>query len=195
MARKPEFTTKEPVLLEGYQAILKPSKFGYSMVAIIEDEELIERLDAKREELVEQTLKSPKLKNPKRATPKPEPWEEVSAGRYSLKFSWKDKSKPVVVDSDGVAVINKSLPIYSGSTVRVSFDLRPYILKDGVTYGTNVKAAAIQLITVSTTGDAALTADQAADVFGTYEGGFKAEDAPVDADSEDEGEDEDDVPF
>ena len=194
MARKPEFTTQEPVLLEGYQAILKPSKFGYSMVAIIEDEELIERLDAKRQELVEQTLKSPKLKNPKRATLKPEPWEEVSAGRYSLKFSWKAESKPVIVDSDGVTVTNTSLPIYSGSTVRVSFDLSPYILKDGVTYGTSVKAAAIQLITVSSTGDAALTADQAADVFGAYEGGFKAADAPEYPEG-DEDEDEGDAEF
>ena len=160
MARKPDFVIDTPVVLEGYQAILKPSKFGYSMVIQIEDEELIQRLDAKR------------------AILKPEPWEEVAAGLYSLKFSWKDESKPVIVDSEGVAVTNKNLPVYSGSTVKVAFDLRPYILKDGLTYGTSVKAAAIQLITVSSTGDAALTAGQAADVFGAFEGGFKAADAP-----------------
>ncbi len=27
--------TKEPVTLEGYQAILKPSKFGYSLKAVV----------------------------------------------------------------------------------------------------------------------------------------------------------------
>lgn len=178
MARKPDFVIDTPVVLEGYQAILKPSKFGYSMVIQIEDEELIQRLDAKREELLQQTLNSPKIKNAKRAILKPEPWEEVAAGLYSLKFSWKDESKPVIVDSEGVAVTNKNLPVYSGSTVKVAFDLRPYILKDGLTYGTSVKAAAIQLITVSSTGDAALTAGQAADVFGAFEGGFKAADAP-----------------
>ena len=54
--------TQNPVVLEGYQAILKPSKFGYSLSAII-DQKLVEVLEADRAE----TLKwaESKLKNPK----------------------------------------------------------------------------------------------------------------------------------
>ena len=31
------------------------------------------------------------LKNPKRSTLKPTPWEEVSDGKYLIKFSWNDE--------------------------------------------------------------------------------------------------------
>ena len=30
--------TEQPVILEGYQAVLKPSKFGYSLSAIVNSE-------------------------------------------------------------------------------------------------------------------------------------------------------------
>ena len=36
--------TPEPVTLEGYQAVLKPSKFGYSLKAIV-GEDLISKLE------------------------------------------------------------------------------------------------------------------------------------------------------
>ena len=63
------FVTKEPVTLEGYQAVLKPSKFGYSLSAVV-DVDLIETLEEDRTE----TLKwaESKLKNPKRSVLKPE---------------------------------------------------------------------------------------------------------------------------
>ena len=32
------FVTQEPVQLEGYQAVMKPSKFGYSLVAIVDQD-------------------------------------------------------------------------------------------------------------------------------------------------------------
>ncbi len=41
------FVTKEPVVLEGYQAVLKPSKFGYSLAAVV-DAEMVERLEDDR---------------------------------------------------------------------------------------------------------------------------------------------------
>ena len=74
MARN-NFVTKEAVTLDGFQAIMKPSKFGYSLSAIV-DQDLVDKLEADRTE----TLKwaESKLKNPKRSTLKPEPWEEVS---------------------------------------------------------------------------------------------------------------------
>ena len=76
--------TQQPVVLEGYQAVLKPSKFGYSLAAIV-DEDLIKRLEADRADNIKWA--ESKLKNPKRSTLKPEPWEEVSEGKYKVKFS------------------------------------------------------------------------------------------------------------
>ena len=39
--------TKDPVTLEGYQAILRPSKFGYSLKAIV-GQEVIDKLEEER---------------------------------------------------------------------------------------------------------------------------------------------------
>ena len=66
------FVTEQPVLLDGYQAVMSPSKFGYSLAAIV-DQEMIDRLEEDRVD----TLKwaESKLKNPKRSSLKPEPWE------------------------------------------------------------------------------------------------------------------------
>ena len=90
------FVTKEPVVLEGFQAILKPGQFGYKLSAVI-DQDLVENLEEDRTE----TLKwaESKLKNPKRASLKPEPWEEVSEGKFMVKFSWNEETKPPVVDT------------------------------------------------------------------------------------------------
>ena len=57
------FVTETPVTLEGYQAVMKPSKFGYSMSALI-GQDMIDKLEEDRIE----TLKwaESKLKNPKR---------------------------------------------------------------------------------------------------------------------------------
>ena len=41
-------TTPEPVLLDGFQAILKPGKFGtYNLVAVV-DESLVDKLEEER---------------------------------------------------------------------------------------------------------------------------------------------------
>ena len=138
--------TQEPVTLEGYQAILKPSKFGYSLGALI-DGKLVEILEQDREE----TLKwaQSKLKNPKRSTLKPEPWEEVSEGKYKVKFSWNEDTKPPVVDSEGTPITDDRTPLYSGSKVKLAFRQKPYILRDGVTYGTSLKLVGIQVISVN----------------------------------------------
>ena len=79
--------TQEPVTLEGYQAILKPSKFGYSLKAIV-GEELVNKLEEERTDCLKWA--ESKLKNPRRATLKPTPWEEVSKGKFTIKFSWSD---------------------------------------------------------------------------------------------------------
>jgi hypothetical protein len=169
--------TQQPVVLEGYQAVLKPSKFGYSLSAILDDK-MIAALEEDRIE----TLKwaEGKLKNPKRSVLKPEPWEEVSAGKYKTKFSWNETNRPPVVDSEGTPITNLDLPVYSGSKVKLAFKQKPYILKDGVTYGTSLKLVGVQVVELngsagvdrSDLGDAEVAA-----LFGQTDG-FKADSAP-----------------
>jgi hypothetical protein len=170
--------TQQPVVLEGYQAVLKPSKFGYSLSAIV-DTTLVERLEADRVE----TLKwaESKLKNPKRSTLKPEPWEEVSEGQYKVKFSWNEDTRPPVVDTEGTPITDDSTPIYSGSKVKLAFRQKPYILKDGVTYGTSLKLVGIQVVAVNGTagidsGD--LDESEVAALFGQTRG-YKASEPNV----------------
>lgn len=170
--------TKQPVTLEGYQAIMKPSKYGYSLSALIDDE-LAQELEADREESLKWA--ESKLKNPKRATLKPEPWEEVSEGKYKIKFSWNEETLPTIVDTEGTILTDTSLPVYSGSTVKLAFVQKPYILKDGVTYGTSVKLKGVQIVSLASSagidsGD--MAAEDVANLFGKTKG-FKADDPNV----------------
>src|SRR6056300_1606575 len=175
--------TEQPVVLEGYQAVLKPSKFGYSLSALV-DADLVDKLEEDRTESLKWA--ETKLKNPKRSTLKPEPWEEVAEGQYKIKFSWNEDSKPPVVDTEGTHITDESIPMYSGSKVNLAFYQKPYILKDGVTYGTSLKLAGVQVIALNTsagvdTGDM----DKAgiADLFGKTTG-FKAGEPSVTATEE-----------
>ena len=170
--------TKDPVVLEGYQAVMKPSKFGYSLSALV-DSTLVEVLEDDRVE----TLKwaESKLKNPKRSTLKPEPWEEVAEGQYKVKFSWNEETRPPVVDSEGTVITDDATPIYSGSKVKLAFRQKPYILRDGVTYGTSLKLVGIQVVALSgaagvDTGD--LDETEVAALFGQTKG-FKAQEPNV----------------
>ena len=138
--------TQQPVVLEGFQAVMKPSKFGYSLSAIV-DGRLVEVLEQDRVE----TLKwaESKLKNPKRSTLKPEPWEELSEGKFKVKFSWNEETRPPVVDSEGTPITDDTTPLYSGSQVKLAFKQKPYILRDGVTYGTSLKLVGIQVVALN----------------------------------------------
>ena len=140
------FKTEEPVILEGYQAVMKPSKFGFSLSAIIGND-MVDQLETDRPTSL--AWAESKLKNPKRSTLKPEPWEEVAEGKYKIKFSWKDESKPVIVDTEGTVLTDENIPVYSGSKVKLAFYQKPYILKDGVTYGTSLKLVGVQVVSVS----------------------------------------------
>lgn len=180
--------TEQPVILEGYQAVLKPSKFGYSLSAIV-DESMIDALETDRTESLKWA--ETKLKNPKRSTLKPEPWEEVSEGKYKVKFSWNEESKPPVVDTEGTHITDEGTPMYSGSRVKLAFYQKPYILRDGVTYGTSLKLVGVQLVSLSSsagvdTGD--MSTDDVAALFGKTEG-FKAGEpnvTPSEIDTEDD---------
>ena len=183
--------TDKPVTLEGFQAIVAPSKFGYSLGAIV-GADIIETLEAERTEVLKWC--ESKLKNPKRSTCKPEPWEEVAEGKYKIKFSWNEDNRPPVVDTEGTPVTDAKTPLYGGSTVKIGFYQKPYILRDGVTYGSSLKLVGVQVVSVKgeagvDTGD--LDANQVAELFGTT-AGFKASDPNVTTTTDDKTTEEED---
>ena len=174
--------TPEPVTLEGFQAVLKLSKFGYSLKAVV-GEDLISKLETERDECLKWA--ESKLKNPKRSTLKPTPWEEVSDGKYLIKFSWSDEKRPPVVDTEGPPIKDVDTPVYSGSKVKLGFTQKPYILRDGVTYGTSLKLSGVQIVSIQSevgvdTGD--LDEQGAADLFGSTSG-FKTSEPNVTPDT------------
>ena len=181
--------TDKPVTLEGFQAVVAPSKFGYSLAAIVGDD-MVDSLETERSEVLKWA--ESKLKNPKRATCKPEPWEEVSKGKYKIKFSWNEENRPPIVDTEGTPVTDVKTPLYGGSTVKLAFYQKPYILRDGVTYGSSLKLVGVQVVSVKgdagvDTGD--LDANEVAELFGTT-AGFKTSDPNVTPTTNDSTEDE-----
>ena len=172
----------DTVTLEGFQAILSPSKFGYSLAAVV-DSATIDKLEAERADVLKWA--ESKLKNPKRSTLKPEPWEEVAEGKYKIKFSWNEEKRPPVVDTEGTLITDTKTPLYGGSTVRLGFYQKPYILRDGVTYGSSLKLVGVQVVSVKgiagvDTGD--LDATEVAEMFGTTSG-YKTSDPNVTPDT------------
>ena len=168
--------TDEPVVLEGFQCIMKPSeKFhNYSLSAIV-DENMMMALEEDRVEALKWA--EGKLKNPKRSVLKPEPWEEVAEGKYKVKFSWKAEAKPPIVDTEGTPITDLEIPLYSGSQVKLGFYQKPYILKDSTTYGTSLKLVGVQVISTAKAGAAEteLNDVDVAAMFGVTEG-YKAGD-------------------
>ena len=177
------------VTLEGFQAILEPGKFGYSLSAVVGDE-LIDELETERSDVLKWA--ESKLKNPKRATLKPTPWEEVAKGKHKIKFSWGEDKRPPVVDTEGSPLTDKKTPLYAGSTVKLGFFQKPYILRDGVTYGSSLKLVGVQVVSVKSDGagvDAGeLDENQVADLFGKTSG-FKASEPPANNEASEEEED------
>ena len=160
----------DEIKLEGFQAILEPGKFGYSLSAVV-GEDTIDALETERVALL--GWAESKLKNPKRATLKPTPWEEVADGKYKIKFSWGEDKRPGVVDTEGTPVTDKKTPLYGGSTVKLGFFQKPYILRDGVTYGSSLKLLGVQIVAVGE--GAAVDTDSmdeadVADMFGKTDG-------------------------
>ena len=160
----------DEIKLEGFQAILEPGKFGYSLSAVV-DESTIDALELERQALL--GWAESKLKNPKRATLKPTPWEEVADGKYKIKFSWGEDKRPGVVDTEGTPVTDKKTPLYGGSTVKLGFFQKPYILRDGVTYGSSLKLLGVQIVAVgegAAVDTDSMDEDQVADMFGKTKG-------------------------
>ena len=161
----------ESVKLEGYQAILEPGKFGYSLSAVV-DSSVVDELETERMDVLKWA--ESKLKNPKRATLKPTPWEEVAEGKYKLKFSWGEDKRPPVVDAEGTPVTDTKVPLYGGSTVKLGFYQKPYILRDGVTYGSSLKLVGVQVVELGSqspgTESSDLNETEVADLFGKTDG-------------------------
>ena len=175
--------TNTPVRLEGFNAVLKPSQYGYSLKALVGDE-LIGVLEKEREDQVEWCIS--KLKNPKRKTERPVPWEEVDNGKYTIKFSWGEDNKPPIYDTEGTLVTDLNIPLYEGSAVKLAFYQKPYLLRDGVTYGTSLKLRGVQIITVNSkagvdTGE--LSDEDVRTMFGTCEGYKTSEPNPQPVDT------------
>ena len=159
------------VKLEGFQAILEPGKFGYSLSAVV-DASVVDTLETERADVLKWA--ESKLKNPKRATLKPTPWEEVAEGKYKLKFSWNEEKRPPVVDTEGTPVTDTKTPLYGGSTVKLGFYQKPYILRDGVTYGSSLKLVGVQVVELNKeaagTDSGDLNESEVADLFGKTSG-------------------------
>ena len=181
--------TDKPVTLDGFQAVVAPSKFGYSLGAIV-DQDMITTLESERTAF--EPWWQSKLKNPKRSTLRPEPWEEVSKGKYKIKFSWNEDTRPPVVDTEGTPITDEKTPLYGGSNVKLAFFQKPYVLRDGVTYGSTLKLVGVQVISVKgeagvDTGD--LDANEVAELFGRTSG-FKTSDPNVTPVTDDTTEDQ-----
>ena len=176
----------DEIKLEGFQAILEPGKFGYSLSAVV-DESVIDELETERKDVLKWA--ESKLKNPKRSVLKPTPWEEVAEGKHKIKFSWGEDKKPPVVDAEGTPITDTKTPLYGGSTVKLGFYQKPYILRDGITYGSSLKLVGIQVVKLNAEAgvkvDDNLSTDQVADLFGKTEG-FKTTDSPPAVETDDE---------
>jgi hypothetical protein len=184
--------TPEPVTLTGFQAILKPSKYGHSLKALVSSD-IVEALEKEREDCLKWA--ESKLTKPKnRCVLRPEPWEEVEKDQYTVKFSWAEDKCPPIVDTEGTPITNLDTPVYEGSKVKIGFQQKPYLLRDGVTYGTSLKLSGVQIVSIQNgagvdTGD--LDEEGVAELFGKT-AGFKADDPNVTPDLAPSSVEEDD---
>ena len=99
-----------------------------------------------------------------------------------------------MVDTEGTLIKNEDTPVYEGSKVKIGFHQKPYILRDGVTYGTSLKLSGVQIVSIQSgagvdTGD--LDEDGVAELFGKTSG-FKADDPNVTPDTTPSSVEEDD---
>ena len=177
------YVTPEPVVLDGFQAILKPGDWGYKLSALL-PKSIVSKLEEERESALDWARS--KAKNPKRVTVKPEPWEELenNPGTYQVRFSWKDKDKlfPAIVDSEGTLITDKETPLYNGSTVKLAFFQKPYIMPAG-DIGTSLKLKAVQVISLNNgagvTDQGNMSAEEALKTFGGPTTGFKVDEPEI----------------
>ena len=139
-------TFKADLVLEGYQAIMKPSKFGYSLAGLLDADVWKPLLELERKNSL--IWIEHYLKNQKNICLKPEPWEDVEPAKLKVKFVWNDASKPYVMDAGCEPITDLDLPLFSGCKVSIAFYQKPYVLRDGITCGTSLKLIGIQVLEV-----------------------------------------------
>jgi len=105
----------------------------------------------------------------------------MNEGQYKVKFSWNEDTRPPVVDTEGTIITDERLPLFSGSKVKLALYQKPYILRDGVTYGTSLKLKGIQVVSLSTSagvdvGD--MSTEDVVELFGST-AGFKVSEPNV----------------
>ena len=162
--------TKDPVVLKGYQSILKLSEYRkYNLAAILPDD-IIANLEEGRKELIAE--QKSKLKNPRRCTIKPEPWMETGKGQTQAKFAWKEGKEPPILDTDCNPITDTELPLDVGSKVKLAFTQSGYTLGDGETIGTRLSLLGIQVNELDLSGiDVGdLAPSQIAALFGKTDG-------------------------
>ena len=183
------FVTKEAVTLDGFQAIMKPGEHGYVAQAIINDDALQDRVELDANDKI--AWVSTKAKDPNRTKFNKLPWKAVEDGGFLYKFSWKEEDEqPVVYDSEGTTITDKSLPLYEGSQVKLAFRLKPYCIT-GNTLGVKLILEALQVISVKAKAgiDAGDMSDkELSEVFGKTKG-FKYEQPNVTPSVDDEDDD------
>ena len=100
-----------------------------------------------------------------------------------------------MVDTEGTPVTDKKTPLYGGSTVKLGFFQKPYILRDGVTYGSSLKLLGVQVVAVgegAAVDTDSMDEEDVADMFGKTEGFKTSEPTPVASPPEDDEEEEED---
>jgi hypothetical protein len=162
--------TAEPVVLEGFQNIFQISQYGNHQLEAILGDDLVDILENDRLGSLEWAKSKSKKGN--NAPVNEEPWKKVAEGKYKARFTWTPDKMPVVVDTEGTPVTDRSLTIMSGSKVKLAFWQKPYAIPAG-TVGTKLVLEAIQLISVSDRAgtDAGDIEDMdPAEIFGTTKG-------------------------
>ena len=79
-----------------------------------------------------------------------------------------------MVDTEGTPGTDITTPLYGGSNVKLAFYQKPYILRDGVTYGSSLKLVGVQVVELNSsaagTDSGDLNETEVADLFGKTDG-------------------------
>ena len=163
-----EYVTSTPAVLDGYQSVFEPNKFGKCTLQVVMDDEHIEALTAERPALIQWA----KSRCPsRRPNVRLEPWEEVAKGKYKVRFSWSPEYPLPIVDSQGQPV-EGALPLYSGSEVNLVYKQAAYAFPDSV--GTALRLHALQIVKLPAgiSPDPVTPTREFASLFGSVAGGF-----------------------
>ena len=155
------------VTLHGYQAVFKPSKFGYSMAGLV-NQEVIDELEVDRKHKLKEA--EIMLNNVKRSVLKPEPWEEVTDGIYRIKFTWDEEHKPFAFDCDLNQLTDPDIPMHEGAQTIVKFKQKSYVYQDRSTYGTTLKLVGFQVLRLTAVDEIGQSVDEVRKLFKKREG-------------------------